>query len=101
MFVTAAHRGWHRGVPRGRGLDPLDRPDCPGPGGFVLWASRPCAEHAGPTGVSQSFWRLPRVEAAGGMSTSELEVADDPERDCREAEAPVEGRFQGPALRGD
>src|SRR4029453_13020984 len=34
------------------------------------------------------------------MSTSEPEVARDPERDCREAEAPVEGRFQGPALRG-
>src|SRR5215204_1373839 len=34
------------------------------------------------------------------MSTSEPEVADDPERDCREAEAPIEGRLQGPALRG-
>src|SRR4051812_3916598 len=34
------------------------------------------------------------------MSTPELEVAHDPERPCREAEAPVEGRFQGSALRG-
>src|SRR4051812_41901069 len=46
------------------------------------------------------FLRLPRVEPAGGICASEPEVADDPERDCREAEAPVEGRFQGPALRG-
>src|SRR5829696_6164606 len=45
------------------------------------------------------FWRLPRVEPAGGMSTSAPEVADDPERPCREAEAPIQGRFQGPALR--
>src|SRR3954451_14439585 len=51
-------------------------------------------------GVSQSFWRLPRVEPAGGICASEPEVAHDPERPCREAEAPVEGRFQGPALRG-
>src|SRR3954453_24187905 len=35
-------------------------------------------------GVSQSFWRLPRVEPAGGICASEPEVADDPERDCRE-----------------
>src|SRR3954467_7235538 len=52
-------------------------------------------------GVSQSFWRLPCVEPAGGICASEPEVADDPERDCREAEAPIEGRFQGPPLRGD
>src|SRR3982751_3536283 len=51
-------------------------------------------------GVSQSFWRLPRVEPARSICASEPEVADDPERDCREAEAPVEGQFQGPALRG-
>src|SRR3954466_1122021 len=43
---------------------------------------------------------LPRVEHAGRIGASEPEVADDPERDCREAEAPVEGRFQGSALRG-
>src|SRR3954451_18018845 len=35
------------------------------------------------------------------MSPSEPEVADDPERDCREAEAPGQGRLQGPALRGN
>src|SRR4051812_13176262 len=29
------------------------------------------------------------------------EVAHDPERPCREAEAPVEGRFQGPPFRSD
>src|SRR5881275_2449424 len=50
--------------------------------------------------MSQSFWCLPCVEPAGGICASEPEVADDPERDCREAEAPVEGRLQGPALRG-
>src|SRR3954453_15694508 len=39
-------------------------------------------------------------EHAGRMGASEPEVAHDPERPGREAEAPVEGRFQGPALRG-
>src|SRR3954465_2612637 len=58
----------------------------------------PAARLAG--GVAK-FWRLPRVEHAGGICASEPEVADDPERPCREAEAPVEGRFQGSALRGD
>src|SRR4051794_27128558 len=62
--------------------------------------SAPCGATAAAPGVSQSFWRLPRVEPAGGIGASEPEVADDPERDCRETEAPVEGRFQGPALRG-
>src|SRR3954466_8794379 len=47
------------------------------------------------------FWRLPRVEHAGGICASRPEVADDPERPCREVEAPVEGRLQGPPLRGD
>src|SRR3954463_8075074 len=47
------------------------------------------------------FWRLPRVEHAGAICASEPEVADDPERPCREAEAPIQGRFQGPALRSD
>src|SRR3954462_9529868 len=47
------------------------------------------------------FWRLRLIEDVGGMSTPELEVAHDPERPCREAEAPVEGRFQGSAFRGD
>src|SRR5215207_7543863 len=46
------------------------------------------------------FWRLRLIEDAGGMSTSEPEVARDPERPCREAAAPVQGRFQGSALRG-
>src|SRR3954470_21156280 len=46
------------------------------------------------------FWRLPRVEHAGAICASEPEVADDPERPCREAEAAVEGRFQRPPLRG-
>src|SRR4051794_35768826 len=46
------------------------------------------------------FWRLRLVEPAGGICTSEPEGPHNPERDCREAEAPVEGRLQGPALRG-
>src|SRR3954464_13389500 len=46
------------------------------------------------------FWRLRLVEPAGGICTSEPEGPHDPERDCRKAEAPVEGRLQGPALRG-
>src|SRR4051795_889301 len=52
-------------------------------------------------GAVAKFWRLPRVEHAGAICASEPEVARDPERPCREAEAPVEGRFQGPALRGN
>src|SRR3954447_6288634 len=52
-------------------------------------------------GAVAKFWRLPRVEHAGGMSTSEPEVADAPERPCREAEAPVEARLQGSPLRGN
>src|SRR5215218_9777510 len=47
------------------------------------------------------FWRLPRVEHAGGICASEPEVADAPERPCREAQAPVEGRLQGSPFRGD
>src|SRR3954454_7763504 len=45
------------------------------------------------------FWRLRLIEDAGGMSTSEPEVAHDPERPCREAEAPIQGRFQRPPFR--
>src|SRR3954471_11293160 len=51
-------------------------------------------------GTFAKFWCLPRVEPAGGICASEPEVARDPECDCREAEAPLQGRFQGPALRG-
>jgi hypothetical protein len=47
------------------------------------------------------FWRLPRVEHAGGICASEPEVAHDPERPCREAEAPIQRRFQGPPFRSD
>src|SRR5829696_2158076 len=54
-----------------------------------------------PAGRVAKFWRLPRVGHAGGICASAPEVAHDPERPCREAEAPVEGRLQGPALRGD
>src|SRR4051812_39260929 len=43
------------------------------------------------TGAVAKFWRLPRVEHAGGIGASELEVPHDPERDCREAEAPLQG----------
>src|SRR5829696_1850564 len=46
------------------------------------------------------FWRLRLVEHAGGICASEPEVAHAPERRCRAAEAPVQRRFQGPALRG-
>src|SRR5215203_3199191 len=49
-------------------------------------------------GPVAKFWRLRLIEDAGGMSPSEPEVARDPERPCREAEAPVQGRFQGSAL---
>jgi len=47
------------------------------------------------SGPVAKFWRLLRVEHSGGICASEPEVAHDPERPCREAEAPVEGRFQG------
>src|SRR3954453_8102442 len=46
------------------------------------------------------FWCLRLIEDASCMGASEPEVADDPERPCREAEAAVEGRFQRPPLRG-
>src|SRR4051812_46227053 len=35
------------------------------------------------------FWPLPPVEPAGRMGASEPEVVHDPERPCREAEAPL------------
>src|SRR3954451_14970059 len=54
-----------------------------------------------PAGAVAKFWRLPRVEHAGAICASEPEVADDPDHPCREAEAPVDGRFQGPPLRSD
>src|SRR5215212_10084467 len=34
------------------------------------------------------------------VAASGSEAAHDPECDCREAEASLQGRFQGPALRG-
>ena len=37
---------------------------------------------AGLVGAVAKFWRLPLVEHADGMSTSEPEVAHDPERPC-------------------
>src|SRR3954447_23851876 len=52
-------------------------------------------------GAVAKFWRLPRVEPAGGISASEPEVADDPERPCREVEASGQRRLQGPPLRSD
>src|SRR3954452_22633459 len=52
-------------------------------------------------GPVAKFWRLRLVEPAGGIGASEPEGGPDPERPCREAEAPGQGRFQGPALRGN
>src|SRR5215208_1156637 len=66
-----------------------------------LVSPRQFSRSHGSTGAVAKFWRLPRVEHAGGICTSEPEVAHDPERPCREAEAPVEGRFQGSPFRGD
>src|SRR3954452_9859452 len=51
-------------------------------------------------GAVAKFWRLPRVEHAGGICASEPEVAHDPECPCREAEAPVEGRLCATTARG-
>ena len=45
-------------------------------------------------GAVAKFWRLPRVEHAGGIGASEPEVAHDPERPCGAGEAPVQGRHQ-------
>src|SRR3954465_7313066 len=64
---------------------------------LAWWPGPWCAS----SGRVAKFWRLPRVEPAGGICASEPEVAHDLERDCREAEAPVEGRLQRPPLRGD
>src|SRR5215212_5644820 len=52
-------------------------------------------------GAVAKFLAFRLVEHVGRIGASEPEVADDPERPCREAEAPVEGRFQGPPLRGN
>src|SRR3954447_21992501 len=52
-------------------------------------------------GAVAKFWRLPRVEHAGRIGAFEPEVADDPERPCREVEASGQRRLQGPALRGN
>src|SRR4051812_43181523 len=46
------------------------------------------AEDIARRGAVAKFWRLPRVEHAGGICASEPEVAHAPERRCREAEAP-------------
>src|SRR4051794_14578401 len=56
---------------------------------------------AGPCGGAVAkFWRSRPVRHVSRLCPSEPEVADDPERPCREAEASVQGRFQGSALRG-
>src|SRR4051794_25709878 len=54
-----------------------------------------------PEGPVAKFWRLPCVEHTGRMGASEPEVADDPERPCREVEASGQRRLQGPPLRSD
>jgi hypothetical protein len=48
-------------------------------------------------GAVAKFWRLRLVEHAGGMSTSEPEVAHDPERPCRAAGVP-DGRRSAAVL---
>src|SRR4051794_35762925 len=42
--------------------------------------SRPSSTQAPWPGAVAKFWRLPRVEHAGGIGASGPEVADDPER---------------------
>ena len=51
-----------------------------------------------PRGPSQSFGVYPALSMRAAYAPPIPEVAHDPERHCREAEAPVQGRFQGPAL---
>src|SRR3954453_15719131 len=54
-----------------------------------------------PRGLSQSFGVYPALSMRAAYAPPLSESAHDPERPCREAEAPVEGRFQGPPLRSD
>src|SRR3954451_2173575 len=49
-------------------------------------------------GLSQSFGVYPTLRMRAACAPPIPEVADDPERPCREAEAPIQGRFQGPPL---
>src|SRR6185295_15011608 len=67
----------------------------------VLYPVRGSAPKVQSMGVSQSFGVYPTLSLRAAYAPPNRRWADDPERDCREAEAPVEGRFQGPALRGD
>src|SRR5215218_6989955 len=61
---------------------------------------QPAARPRGPEGRVAKFVVHGPLGMSADFATSIPEVAHDPERPCREAEAPVEGRFQGSALRG-
>src|SRR5688572_26056491 len=83
---------------------------CPGCGGCQVLASHgtglPCdrlhaAQGATMSGLSQSSGVYGSLAMVADFAASGSEVAHDPERPCGEAEAPVEGRFQRPALRSD
>src|SRR4051794_39976059 len=51
--------------------------------------------------MSQSFGVYPALSMRAAYAPPTSEVAHGPERPCREAEAPGQGRLQGPALRAD
>src|SRR5215211_6424963 len=53
------------------------------------------------TGLSQSFGVYPALSMRAAYAPPLSEAAHDPECDCREAEAPGQGRLQGPTLRSD
>src|SRR3954467_1892639 len=78
---------------------PIDSPHLREQVGLFFVSSRPrwtACDRGTACGSVAKFWRLPRVEHAGRMAASAPEVAHDPERPCREAEAPVQTRLQGP-----
>ena len=66
--------------------------------GFPLFAASVGVLHRG---LSRSFGVHGSLGMAADFVPSEPEVARDPERDSRKAEASGQGRLQGPALRGD
>src|SRR3954454_3775125 len=83
---------------RGNARGPLDRtslrPECDFTGEITLAFTGIAPTPQMPrlrAGAVAKFWRLRLVEPAGGLCASEPEVPHDPERDCREAEAPVQG----------
>src|SRR5215204_3366561 len=86
---SISHPGPRHGTRRIRGRTHVSTRRHAAPSTTILLAPNGASTHVA------KVWRLPRGEHAGRMGAFEPEVAYDPKRPCRKAEAPVEGRFQG------